>query len=150
MTTDALSAMLENLTFQPEGVGMACLLGPLEARVMEVTWEEGETTIRAIHQRLGGADHAAYTTVATVAHRLEEKGLLARRHAGRTLLLRPTMQRPDFQAVALTRVLHGALRQLRTTRPGEILAHLSVADRSFLRRALDQAEAPGTHAGGRT
>ena len=141
MTPDALTAMLENLRFDPDGVGMACVLGPMEARIMEVAWEDGETTIREVHRRLGGDDLAAYTTVATIAHRLEEKGLLLRRMDGRRLLLSPSVRRPDFQALALTRVLRGAIRQLRAGHPEGTLRRLSVADRVFLRTAIEDSEA---------
>lgn len=142
MTGDALSHMLENLQFAPDAVGMECVLGPLEARVMEVAWEEGEATIREIHRRLGGDATAAYTTVATVAHRLEGKGLLVRRMAGRSLRLRPTIPRPDFQALTLTHTLRGIVRQLRSTHARKALTHLSMADRVFLRSAL---EGPADH-----
>ncbi len=49
-------------------------LGSLEARVMDVLWDHGPSTIRGIIGRLPG--DPAYTTIATVLTNLHRKGLV--------------------------------------------------------------------------
>ena len=51
--------------------------GPLEARVLEALWKEGEGSVRSVLQRLD-SDHA-YTTILTALDRLHTKGVVRRR-----------------------------------------------------------------------
>lgn len=62
--------------FNLETSGVARVLGPLEARIMEVVWDGGTPTVREIVAALGPTLH--YKTVLTVANRLVDKGLLVR------------------------------------------------------------------------
>ncbi len=52
-------------------------LGTLEAQVMDVLWDHGESTIRGIINRL--PDDPAYTTIATVLNNLDRKHLVTAR-----------------------------------------------------------------------
>lgn len=54
------------------------VLGPLEAEIMEVVWQEGEVTVRDVHAAIKQSRQIAYTTVMTTLGRLAEKGLLKR------------------------------------------------------------------------
>lgn len=51
--------------------------GALERRIIEILWDGGELTTRAVLERLG-SDHA-YTTIMTVLDRLHRKGEVVRR-----------------------------------------------------------------------
>jgi predicted transcriptional regulator len=70
-------------------------LHTLEQEVMEEMWGRGEATVREVQQALNarGDKERAYTTLLTVMIRLDGKGLLVRRRAGRL----------DVYASALTR-----------------------------------------------
>lgn len=57
---------------------LAEVLGPLEAEVMEVVWDEGDVTVRDVHKALRTGRPIAYTTVMTTLGRLTDKGLLRR------------------------------------------------------------------------
>lgn len=57
---------------------LAEVLGPLESDIMTVVWDEGEVTVRNVHQALSGSRPIAYTTVMTTLGRLADKGLLKR------------------------------------------------------------------------
>ncbi|MGH9465814.1 MAG: BlaI/MecI/CopY family transcriptional regulator [Terriglobales bacterium] len=59
-------------------------LGPLESRIMEVIWRQGEGNVRAVSAGL--AQPLAYTTVMTTLDRLYKKGLLQRRKQHRAFL----------------------------------------------------------------
>lgn len=58
--------------------GLALLLGPRQADVMDLFWMYGPATVREIHARLAVDPPLAYTTVMTICVRLTEKGLLER------------------------------------------------------------------------
>jgi predicted transcriptional regulator len=62
------------------------VLGPLEAEVMRLVWDEdGPVTVRRLLERINRRrrPQLAYTTVMTVMSRLVEKGVLRRRREGR-------------------------------------------------------------------
>jgi predicted transcriptional regulator len=70
----------------------------LEAEVMAEVWRRGETTVREVLETLNrGEKQRAYTTVMTIMARLDEKGLLKRRRAGKTDHYRPVLSREDYQ-----------------------------------------------------
>ena len=81
--------------FDIDAQGLEVLLGPTEARLMEIAWRTAEVTVKQALFELGG--HAlAYTTVMTVLNRLTAKGLLDRRRDGRNFVYSPTVSREDF------------------------------------------------------
>jgi predicted transcriptional regulator len=76
-------------------------LHELETEVMDVVWARGEeTTVRQVMDELNARTSAdrAYTTFMTVMARLDAKGLLKRRRAGKTDIYRPVMSREDYLA----------------------------------------------------
>ena len=54
------------------------VLGPLEAEIMDAVWDQGEVTVRDVHNALNSKHPIAYTTVMTTLGRLTDKGLLQR------------------------------------------------------------------------
>ena len=83
-------------------------LGSLEAKIMDVSWNDQDTlfSVREVLQRLD--DELAYTTVMTVMNRLADKGLLRRRRRGRAWVYRPSMSREAFTAATMSDVLNRA------------------------------------------
>ncbi len=74
---------------EERGSGVAKLLGPLEAEVMQAVWAaRGPVTVRELAKRINEdrREPLAYTTVMTVMSRLTEKGALTRRRQGRAHL----------------------------------------------------------------
>ena len=65
---------------------------------MEEIWARGEATVRDIHQALNarGGKIRAYTTVLTVMTRLDAKGLVVRRRAGRLDVYSPALSREAY------------------------------------------------------
>jgi predicted transcriptional regulator len=51
-------------------------IGSLEADILAVVWELGETTVRRVYERLREQRQIAYTTVMTVMNNLVKKHLL--------------------------------------------------------------------------
>ena len=73
-------------------------LHSLEHEVMEEMWGRGEATVRHVQQALNArADkERAYTTLLTVMTRLDGKGLLVRRRAGRLDVYAPALTRDEY------------------------------------------------------
>ncbi|MEA2505712.1 MAG: hypothetical protein QOH48_330 [Actinomycetota bacterium] len=57
---------------------LADLLGPLESEVMDIVWDQGDVTVRDVHEALQAEHPIAYTTVMTTLGRLADKGLVQR------------------------------------------------------------------------
>jgi BlaI family transcriptional regulator, penicillinase repressor len=84
-------------------------LGPLEHRVMEVLWQDGEANVRDVHEKFG--DGVAYTTVMTTLDRLFKKGLLRRWKVGRAFHYAPLASREESQRSLAAEVMEGLLAQ---------------------------------------
>jgi predicted transcriptional regulator len=72
-------------------------LHELEAEVMEEVWRHDQVTGREVLEALNrGAKQRAYTTIMTIMSRLDEKGLLSRKRAGKSDVYRPRMSREQY------------------------------------------------------
>src|SRR3954449_11735584 len=73
-------------------------LHALENEVMEEIWGRGEATVRDVQEALNArADKTrAYTTLLTVMTRLDTKGMLVRRRAGRLDVYAPALAREEY------------------------------------------------------
>jgi len=83
-------------------------LGPLEAEILQMSWELGSVTVKDVHERiLADPDRElAYTSVTTVLRRLTEKGWLACDKKGRVFSWRPLVSRSEAQALLAHEQLH--------------------------------------------
>jgi BlaI family transcriptional regulator, penicillinase repressor len=70
-------------------------LGDLQLRIMKLLWAEAEATVAAVHAGVAGEHNLAYTTVATMLRKMEERGLVEHRAAGRTFLYRAVVAEAD-------------------------------------------------------
>jgi BlaI family penicillinase repressor len=66
-------------------------LTPLQIDLMRVLWGRGEATAAEVQAALAPERPLAPTTVATLLRRLEKRGLVAHRSAGRQFVYRPTV-----------------------------------------------------------
>jgi predicted transcriptional regulator len=76
-------------------------LHELESEVMEELWVSGESSVRALMDRLNSrsAKQRAYTTYMTIMARLHKKGLLSRRREGNADYYAPAYTREDYMAL---------------------------------------------------
>ena len=74
---------------------MASALGKLEREVMNITWQQGEISVRDVFQAF--EERVAYTTLMTTLHRLYKKGVLDRRKHGRAFLYSPRVSPVEFE-----------------------------------------------------
>ena len=74
------------------------VLHELENEVMDEIWGRGEATVRDVQEALNarGEKTRAYTTLLTVMIRLDGKGMLVRRRAGRLDVYAPAISRDEY------------------------------------------------------
>jgi BlaI family penicillinase repressor len=106
-------------------------LGNLQLEIMQVLWERGEARVGEVHEALGASAGLAYTTVATMLRKMEDRGLVTHEAQGRSFLYRAAVTEEqvsrDMAGDLLDRVFSGSLSamvsHLLTTRevgPGEL------------------------------
>jgi predicted transcriptional regulator len=67
------------------------ILGELQHAIMTVLWSRGEATTADVHEALRAARGLAFTTIATMLRKMEDKGVVAHRAEGRQFVYRPTV-----------------------------------------------------------
>jgi predicted transcriptional regulator len=74
-------------------------LHELEAEIMDEVWRQGETTVKLVMDALNRKRKPprAYTTYMTVMRRLNDKGVLDRKRAGRQDSYAPRLTREEYQ-----------------------------------------------------
>ena len=63
-------------------------LADLQYAIMRVLWKEGEASVARVHETLGPDRRRALTTIATMLAKMEKKGVVAHRAAGRQFVYR--------------------------------------------------------------
>ena len=76
--------------------GLNRFFGPLEAKIMEILWNNQEMTIKDVQRVLEQEKMTNFNTVMTVMNRLVEKGILQKRSEGRSSMYKPVQSRIDF------------------------------------------------------
>ena len=74
----------------------ATSLGELEQQVMDILWECNQCSPRDVLNKLGTEKKLAYTTVATILHRLHEKGLLTRKEGSNGHIYSPKVSKEKY------------------------------------------------------
>lgn len=109
--------------------------GELEARVMDVLWDQGGwLTPGDVQDTLNAERPIAYTTVMTILVRLWQKGRLDRQRDGRAYAYCPRESREEHAAVRMGQLLVGA--RDRPAALAHFIESLTPADRDQLRRML--------------
>ncbi|HJF33872.1 MAG TPA: BlaI/MecI/CopY family transcriptional regulator [Sporosarcina psychrophila] len=76
--------------------GLNRFFGPLEAKIMDVLWNDVEMTIKDVQQVLEREKSTNFNTVMTVMNRLVDKEILRKRTDGRSFLYKPVLSREEF------------------------------------------------------
>ena len=66
-------------------------LGDLQHAIMSVLWAHGEATTSDVHETLREERGLAFTTIATMLRKMEDKGIVAHRSEGRQFVYHPTV-----------------------------------------------------------
>jgi predicted transcriptional regulator len=88
-------------------------LGALQLRILKELWACGEASVAKVHATVGAERSLAPTTIATMLRKMEERGLVGHREAGRTFIYRATVRAEDVNHSAarhfLERLSEGSL-----------------------------------------
>lgn len=120
---------------------LAEVLGPLEAEVMEVTWDRGEVTVRDVHEALNESRSVAYTTVMTTMGRLADKGLLRRVEDQRAHRFTPLLSREQYADSTVKSVVDWLVSQFRDPAVAYFLDRVEEEDEEVveaLKEAIEQ------------
>ena len=90
-------------------------LGDLQHRILQFLWSRPEASVAEVHAALGtGAN--AYTTLATLLRRMEEKGLVRHRSEGRSFIyqaiVQPEQVNQGLTSHLLERLFQGSVSEL--------------------------------------
>jgi predicted transcriptional regulator len=107
-------------------------LGELQHAIMAVLWSRGEATTSQVHEALH-ARGLAFTTIATMLRKMEDKGVVRHRAAGRQFVYQPTVSEDQVR-----RSMVGELvERLFAGDPRALVAHL-VSENEIDARELPQ------------
>ena len=82
--------------FNPFGKGLEIFLGPTEAILMEIAWDQKSLTVKKALYYMDNKKDLAYTTVMTIMSRLADKGLLKKEKNGKSFVYYPVCTKKEF------------------------------------------------------
>jgi BlaI family transcriptional regulator, penicillinase repressor len=83
-----------------------------ELEILKVLWEIKEGSVRDVHLQLVDQSGLHFNTIQTQLRIMDEKGLVAHRRDGRTMLYRPICTRAQVSSRFLHKVYDGAVGEL--------------------------------------
>ena len=115
-------------------------LSDLQLAIMNVLWTEGAAATAEVHEKVNREKSLAYTTVATLLKRLEEKGVVSHKRDGRQFIYSAKIPRTAVRS----QMLGGILKRLFQGDAVELVSHLvgnedlSAADLERMQSLLSQ------------
>jgi predicted transcriptional regulator len=110
-------------------------LTDLQLAVMRALWERGECTVVEVQEALAPGRRLAQTTVATILTRLEKRGVVEHRSAGRQFVYRPRVTEPEVRRSMVSELTS----LLFDGSPAALISHL-LAEREIAREDLDEVK----------
>lgn len=105
-------------------------IGELQHAIMAVLWQRREASSAEVHQALLAERGLAPTTIATMLRKMEDRGLVTHRAAGRQFLYTPQVSESEVRRSAVKRVVD----RLFEGDPMALVSHL------VSEREIDQTE----------
>ena len=97
-------------------------------KILRVLWERGEATVAEVHRALSREKRRAYTTIATMLRKMEERGLVGHRADGRAFRYAARVQESEVTRGATNDVLQRLFRGSLTEMVSHLLAERGVSD----------------------
>jgi len=95
-------------------------LSELQLAILREIWSRGEATVAEVHNALQRERGLAMTTVATVLSRLEKRGLLKHRRAGRVFVYRALISEDEVRRTTVAEITE----RLFDGDVGQLVSHL--------------------------
>jgi predicted transcriptional regulator len=80
-------------------------LGDLQHAIMKVLWERGEATSAEVHEALLAERGLAFTTIATMLRKMEDKGVVRHRAEGRQFVYGATVSATQVRRSMVTELI---------------------------------------------
>jgi predicted transcriptional regulator len=91
-------------------------LGDLQLRIMQVLWAAGPSTVQEVQDALNVEADFAYTTIATMLRKMEDRGLVGHETSGRRFLYQAAVEEREItRSMAndmLERLFEGSLADM--------------------------------------
>lgn len=115
-------------------------LTDVELELMQLIWQLGECTIRDVYEALPEDRDLAYTTVATMVKILEQKGAVSCQRKERAIVVKPRIQRSDYETSSLKHLSENVFQGSATSMVTRLLdeGELSLDELRALRKLLDE------------
>ncbi|MFQ5398432.1 MAG: BlaI/MecI/CopY family transcriptional regulator [Anaerolineae bacterium] len=128
-------------TFRPSGQGLDKLFGKLEAKIMDILWNESEATARVVFEALRDqGQRLSYSTVKTVLERLVDKGVLEKERHTKAYVYRSRLNREDFTRSAVGQIIDSLLASFTEPVMSCFVDRLSKANPDRVARLLEMIE----------
>ncbi|WP_454193452.1 BlaI/MecI/CopY family transcriptional regulator [Paenibacillus sp. Marseille-Q7038] len=114
--------------------GLNRFFGPLEAKIMDVLWNEEEVSIKEVQMKLEEDKALSFNTVMTVMNRLVDKGILVKTLQGRTSKYRPVQSREVFMDTQSKELTHELMDQFGSIAVTHMLDAVEVADPELIKQ----------------
>jgi BlaI family transcriptional regulator, penicillinase repressor len=72
-------------------------LGELQLAIMQILWQRGEASAADVHAALYEQRGLAFTTIATMLAKMEQKGVVTHRAEGRKFIYRPLVSESEVR-----------------------------------------------------
>lgn len=116
-------------------------LSELQLAIIRVLWDKGEASAAEVQQAMKRSRPLAITTVSTLLARLEKKGIITHRNAGRTFVYRARVTELDMRRKAISGVIRNLFRGNPSEVVGQILSERDVSEEDLerMRRMIQDA-----------
>lgn len=81
-----------------------------ELEILQILWEKGSSSVRDVHEGLGGDSKNGYTTILKMMQIMHEKGLLTRQKNGKLHLYKAETNRENTQHQLLNHLIENAFQ----------------------------------------
>jgi len=116
-------------------------LSDLQLAIIRVLWDKGEASAAEVQLAMKRSRPLAITTVSTLLARLEKKGIVTHRSAGRTFVYRARVSELDVRRKAISSVIRNLFRGNPSEVVGQILSERDVSEEDLerMRRMIQDA-----------
>ena len=116
-------------------------LSDLQLAIIRVLWDKGEASAAEVQLAMKRSRPLAITTVSTLLARLEKKGIVTHRTAGRTFVYRARVSELDVRRKAISSVIRNLFRGNPSEVVGQILSERDVSEEDLerMRRMIQDA-----------
>lgn len=81
-----------------------------EMEILQILWEEGDSTVREIHEILSANKESGYTTTLKLMQIMHEKGLLNRNDEARSHIYSAAVKKESMQKQVVSKMITGMFK----------------------------------------